>query len=72
MSYEELRSVYVVSYKTMLKANEHRSEISSGMKISEVETLVCFQDGFIWNYKYLKTWKSYVAFFIHCLLDTHS
>lgn len=56
MSYEELHSVYVVSYKAMLKANQHRSEISSGMEISKVNMLVCFQHDFIWNCKYLKLW----------------
>jgi len=34
MSHEELHSVYVVSYKTVLKANQHRSEISSEVKTS--------------------------------------
>lgn len=49
MSYEGLHSVYVVSYKTILKANPHASEICFGMKISKVKMLICFQNNFIWN-----------------------
>lgn len=68
MSYEELHSVYVVSYKAMLKAKQHRSEISSGMEISKVNMLVCFQHDFIWNCKYLKKLRC----FLYPLLSWHT
>lgn len=51
---EELHSIYVVSYKTMLKANQHFNFTGLHSRTNVWSVLVCFQHSFMWNYNYFK------------------
>lgn len=54
MSYEELYSVDVVSYKTMLKANQHRSKLA--LEWRQAKLKCCFAFSLV-VYEIVSAWK---------------